>query len=92
MILYFQKEQYYNAIAARYRIGIQTLLWNDKDGIWYDYDIKNKRQRNMFYASNFAPLYTKSYDFKLRHLYAQRVVEYIKKKDITSFLGEYFDL
>ncbi|XP_043471922.1 trehalase-like isoform X2 [Leptopilina heterotoma] len=83
----FVKSRYYQQIAMRYQVGIQTLLWNEKDGIWYDYDMLHKRQRNIFYPSNFAPLYTRSYNIENRVMYAKRTLNYIKTKNITSFLG-----
>lgn len=85
-----QKSRYYQQIAMRYQVGIQTLLWNEKDGIWYDYDMLHKRQRNIFYPSNFAPLYTRSYNIENRVMYAKRALNYIRTKNITSFLGQYF--
>lgn len=83
----FIKSRYYQQIAMRYQVGIQTLLWNEKDGIWYDYDMLHKRQRNIFYPSNFAPLYTRSYNIENRVMYAKRALNYIRTKNITSFLG-----
>lgn len=78
-----QKSLYYSEIAERYRDGIEKILWNEKDGIWYDYDMLHKTQRNKFYASNFAPLYTRSYNNKNKMMHAKKALKYIKKMNVV---------
>jgi neutral trehalase len=32
--------------------GMEAVLWNEEDGIWYDYDMESNNQRRVYYASN----------------------------------------
>lgn len=65
--------KYYNQIANDLRDAIQAVLWNEHDGIWYDYDIHNAKQREYFYGSNMAPLWTDSYDTTKANTIAAKV-------------------
>jgi len=38
--------------------AIREVLFNEKDGLWYDYNIKTNKLSTNFYPSNLAPLYT----------------------------------
>ena len=37
---------------------VREVLFNEKDGLWYDYNIKTNKLSTNFYPSNLAPLYT----------------------------------
>jgi alpha,alpha-trehalase len=52
-------------------------LWNEEEGIWLDYDLTTKSSRKYFYTSNFAPLWTGSYERKLRTYYGKRALDYL---------------
>ncbi len=41
--------------------AIDTLLWNDELGSWFDYDLINEKQRLSFYASTVGPLWADCY-------------------------------
>ena len=44
--------------------AIESVLWNEEKGCWFDYDMKNGRQRSKkpnFYPSNLAPLWAECY-------------------------------
>ena len=44
--------------------AIQNVLWNDEIGAWFDYDMKQgkqRKERNNFYPSNIAPLWADCY-------------------------------
>lgn len=85
----FQKSQYYAKIAAQLQLGIDNVLWNEEEGIWFDYDAKNNRPRSTFYPSNLAPLYTRSYNRQQNEQYALSAVKYLKSQGIDYFFGEY---
>ncbi|XP_050422489.1 trehalase-like [Adelges cooleyi] len=72
-----EKYKYYNDIGNRFQIGINALLWNEEEGIWLDYDLTTKSSRKYFYTSNFAPLWTGSYERKLRAYYGKRALDYL---------------
>ncbi|XP_076622005.1 trehalase [Colletes latitarsis] len=81
------KSQYFAKIAAQLQLGIDNVLWNEMEGIWLDYDMKNNRVRNTFYPSNLVPLYTRSYNPQKREKYALSAVKYLKLQTIDSFFG-----
>lgn len=70
-----------------YQIAIDEVLWNNEEGIWLDYDIKNEKPRNNFYPTNLTPLYTNSFNFSQKEYYAKRVVEYLKSQGIGKYMG-----
>ncbi|XP_026288503.1 trehalase isoform X2 [Frankliniella occidentalis] len=77
----------YGRIANELRAAVQAVLWNEEDGIWYDYDALNKKQREYFYGSNLAPLWTNCYDGdKVAHI-AEKAVKYIEKTGLLSYRG-----
>lgn len=79
--------QRYTAIAWNYQAAIDNVLWNKDEGIWLDYDTKNNRHRNTFYASNLAPLYTMSYNRDKTEEYALKAISYLKRNKIDTFYG-----
>ena len=38
----------YGKLSADVIDGIQNLLWNEEEGIWFDYDLINEKQRKYF--------------------------------------------
>ncbi|XP_034180752.2 trehalase isoform X2 [Osmia lignaria lignaria] len=81
------KAQYYAKIATELQLAIDNVLWNEDEGIWFDYDMSHKVPRKTFYPSNLAPLYTRSYNRNQREKYALSVVKYLKLQTIDSFFG-----
>ncbi|KAK9307424.1 hypothetical protein QLX08_002235 [Tetragonisca angustula] len=81
------KSQYYLKIASQLQMAIDNVLWDDKEKVWFDYDVKTKEHRRMFYPSNLAPLYTRSYNYIQREYYALSAVAYLKSQNIDSFFG-----
>ncbi|KAG9429652.1 trehalase isoform X1 [Apis mellifera carnica] len=81
------KSQYYQKIASQLQTAIDNILWNEADGIWLDYDLKNQRPRHMFYPSNLAPLYTKSFNRGQREYYGAATLRYLKSQNIDNFFG-----
>ncbi|XP_050538011.1 trehalase-like isoform X2 [Daktulosphaira vitifoliae] len=87
----YKKANLYEGIAKRFQIGIDALLWNDKRGIWMDYDLSTEKTRDAFFASNLAPLWMGSYDKKKRDDYGELAVNYlIEEKIINSDLSPVF--
>ncbi len=41
--------------------SIETLLWSDELGSWFDYDLDHEVQRLQFYPSTVAPLWADCY-------------------------------
>lgn len=44
-------------LAQNRRNKINRYLWNEKQGLYFDYDFKNKQQSNYPYATTFYPLW-----------------------------------
>jgi len=84
----FQKVKYYTKIALDYQAAIDNVLWNNDEGTWLDYNMRDKRSRNMFYPSNLTPLYTMSYNQKKKREYAKRSISYLKRNKIDLYFGE----
>jgi alpha,alpha-trehalase len=63
------------ARAAARRRKVNELMWDDKDGLYYDYDFVNKRVRHYPFVTTFYPLWVGIAD-KRR---AARVVQNLKQ-------------
>jgi len=56
-----EKAAEYKKIREDLKEAIRAVLFNSKDGMWYDYNIKTKLPNIQFYPSNLAPLYCSCY-------------------------------
>ena len=62
--------------------AIDAVLWDDRDGVWYDFDIINNCQRNHFTPSNLVPLWTGTYRDKKAK--AQSAVNYLIRQELME--------
>ncbi|KAF5270983.1 hypothetical protein FQA39_LY18856 [Lamprigera yunnana] len=69
------------------RKAIREVLWNDQDGVWYDYDIGLSRPRKKFYPSNLTPLWSMCFDEAESHQLGVSAVKYLRKNDISDYMG-----
>ncbi|CAG9767217.1 unnamed protein product [Ceutorhynchus assimilis] len=74
-------------VSKQWLQAIEEVLYDDTDGIWYDYDPVLSKSRKMFYPSNFAPLWTETYNFALKNEYGRRAAEYYTDLNIGEFKG-----
>lgn len=74
-------------LAAEWKNAINEVLWDDEDGIWYDYDLKNEIHRKYFFPTNVAPLWTGVVSNTLIKEYAPRVVSYLRQSSGLDFPG-----
>lgn len=81
------KVEEYEKIASDLLIAIKAVLWNEEDGIWYDYDLINNKQRKIFLASNFIPLASFAYDANDSVKIATGILKYISKNNLDSYMG-----
>ncbi|XP_018563566.1 trehalase-like [Anoplophora glabripennis] len=65
--------------------SIESVFYDNQDGIWYDYDITSSKSRKAFYLSNFAPLWCQTFDASLRREYGSRAVSYLNSLEIGKF-------
>ncbi|XP_063916174.1 trehalase-like isoform X2 [Zophobas morio] len=82
-----QKALFWLGKHLEFKQAIKDVLYNQDDGIWYDYDIELRVQRKHFYPSNFAPLWCQAYDAEMTETYAQQAVKYLKMMNIMSYEG-----
>uniref|UniRef100_A0AB38ZE60 Trehalase n=1 Tax=Ectomocoris sp. TaxID=3104572 RepID=A0AB38ZE60_9HEMI len=80
------KYKQYKDLADQLLDAIENVFWNEKDGIWYDYDLMTHSQRKYFYMSNFAPLWTKSYNFNPLYI-SNKITNYLIKYKLIKYVG-----
>lgn len=78
---------FWTSQALEWRKTIELLLWDEQDGIWYDYDLKLLKARKQFYPSNVAPLWAHCYDRKHRAKIGKRVVKFLENKGLLNYFG-----
>ncbi|KAF2349624.1 Glycoside hydrolase family 37 [Trinorchestia longiramus] len=66
---------------------INEVLWDDEDGVWYDFDIKTMQRRRYFYLSNLHPLWTESYKTEEAEEVVQKVVSYLQQQGVLDYVG-----
>uniref|UniRef100_A0A0M3HVE3 Trehalase n=1 Tax=Ascaris lumbricoides TaxID=6252 RepID=A0A0M3HVE3_ASCLU len=55
---YTMKAQNYRKLAADLWASMGSVLWNEAEGVWLDYDVSEQAHRRKFYPSNVFPLLT----------------------------------
>lgn len=51
----------YDQAAARRMQAMESLLWDDQKGAWFDYSLATRSRHLEFYPSNLAPLWARCY-------------------------------
>lgn len=82
-----EKAQFWSKNACYWREAIQQVLWNEQDGIWYDFDIRLAKPRRYYYPSNLAPLWTECIKKQDQAKLGKRALNYLCKNKILSFPG-----
>ena len=59
--------------------GMETLMWDPDDGIWFDVSIDTGKRRKVFSASNFVPLWTKSFPKDLQEIKSKACLNYFQR-------------
>lgn len=90
--LYFIAENpkrciYWHARAREWKTSIEKVLWNEEDGIWYDYDIVLGKHRKNFYPSNLTPLWTNAFDPLDGMKLGKRAVQYLVENQVLDIIG-----
>uniref|UniRef100_A0AC35TYJ2 Trehalase n=1 Tax=Rhabditophanes sp. KR3021 TaxID=114890 RepID=A0AC35TYJ2_9BILA len=77
-----QKALLYSRYYSEAKKELRQIHWNETDGIWYDFDLENKRHVNEYYSSNVVPLYSKCFDdVKTPH----KVYHYLVKLGVFKY-------
>ncbi|KAL4719683.1 hypothetical protein ACJJTC_003004 [Scirpophaga incertulas] len=77
----------WSELARDWREAIEKVLWDDKDGTWYDFDLVHNSHRRNFYPSNASPLWGDAVEKHMVKLRAKRVFDYLKKSKALQFDG-----
>ncbi|CAH0579003.1 unnamed protein product [Chrysodeixis includens] len=75
------------SLAKYWRIAIDNVLWNQEDGVWYDYDLVAKAPRKHFYPSCVTPLWAGAVEPTSAPVYAAHLVKYLRSSNALSFPG-----
>ncbi|CAH2235149.1 jg16140 [Pararge aegeria aegeria] len=82
-----RKGAHWAYLAKQWRNTIKEVLWNNEDGIWYDWDLENKRHRKFFYPSNVAPLWMGAVDKEFVKMNAPRILDWLVKSKGLDYPG-----
>nr|ABE27189.1 trehalase [Spodoptera frugiperda] len=82
-----RKAATYGQLAQQWRDAIQAILWNEEDGMWYDYDIRDKLHRKYFYSSNVSPLWQHAVDPNIVKANGDRILNSLKQSGGLDFPG-----
>uniref|UniRef100_T1HKP0 Trehalase n=2 Tax=Rhodnius prolixus TaxID=13249 RepID=T1HKP0_RHOPR len=77
----------YEKISNNWLEAVDAVLWHPEVGAWLDYDLINKKERDYFYPSNLAPLWTRCYPSEKKSEYADKVVKYLMKRKVFENPG-----
>ncbi|CAF4954130.1 unnamed protein product [Pieris macdunnoughi] len=75
------------SLAKYWRNAIENVMWDDADGVWYDYDAQAKAPRRHFYPSCTAPLWAGAVEEYDAPRYAGRLVRYLLASGALDFPG-----
>ena len=67
--------------------AIKLVLWDEKEKMWFDYDLEHNKLRKYFYPSNLFPLWAESYDLKDRKMVAESAVDYLRRTGAMKCKG-----
>ncbi|KAL3082955.1 hypothetical protein niasHS_010757 [Heterodera schachtii] len=65
---------------------IDRTFWDAKEGVWFDFDLTERKLRKKFYPSNIYPMLLKN-EGKGTGEKCQKVVEYLKRSGAIGFKG-----
>lgn len=77
--------EFWNEKYKYWQKAIAKILWDDQDGIWYDYDSLAEKPRRLFFPSNVAPLWAQISPEDTK--FARRALAYLKEKQVLEFPG-----
>ncbi|CAH2038007.1 unnamed protein product, partial [Iphiclides podalirius] len=75
------------SLAKYWRSAIQRVLWDQADGVWYDYDSMAQAKRRHFYPSCATPLWTRAIEDYDAPKYASLLVRYLLSSGALDFPG-----
>ncbi|XP_038212022.1 uncharacterized protein LOC119832422 [Zerene cesonia] len=82
-----RKGAHWAYLAKQWRNNIKEVLWDDEDGVWYDWDLANKQFRKYFYPSNVAPLWMGAVEKSFVKTNAHRIFNYLQQSHGLDYPG-----
>lgn len=82
-----RKGAHWAYLAKQWRNTIKDVLWNEDDGIWYDWNLQNEEHRKYFYPSNIAPLWMGVVDKSLIKKNAPKILNWLKGSHGLDYPG-----
>ncbi|XP_049869346.1 uncharacterized protein LOC126369097 [Pectinophora gossypiella] len=74
-------------LAKYWRTAIEQVMWDESDGVWYDYDAQARALRKHFYPSCVTPLWAGAVENYDSPKYASRLVRYLMSSGAFDFPG-----
>ncbi|XP_062894807.1 trehalase isoform X1 [Mobula hypostoma] len=81
----FSKAQFYKEAMNKRIDAVREVFWDNKQGIWFDYNLMRSRSNAAFYASNLAPLWAKCILEQVPGQTAEMVVRYLEKHHLLEY-------
>lgn len=67
--------------------AIQSVLWNEEAGVWFDYDLIDQKPRPYFVPTNLSPLWVGAFNSADKKFLSKKVLNYINQIGIDSYPG-----
>uniref|UniRef100_A0AAG5DU88 Trehalase n=1 Tax=Anopheles atroparvus TaxID=41427 RepID=A0AAG5DU88_ANOAO len=80
------KRDEYLLKAEELKKAITSVLWDEDDGAWFDYDLLNNKPRKYFTPTNLSPLWVGCYD-KTDTALPKRILAYIDRLQLDRYPG-----
>ncbi|KAH9628626.1 hypothetical protein HF086_007831 [Spodoptera exigua] len=81
------KANTYAQLAQQLRDTIESVFWNEEDGVWYDYDLNLQSQRKYFYLSNFSPLWLSAVRSDFVKAKGEKILNYLIDSGALEYPG-----
>lgn len=82
-----KKAAEYERKALNLYLGIQAVLWNEKVGVWLDYDLINNKSRNYFVPTNLSPLWVGCFNQQQKPRLARQILNYVNDLGLDIYPG-----
>ncbi len=85
---YYSDEMFnkYNEKAQKMLAAMKAVFWDEKEKMWFDYDLLNNKRRQYYYASNLVPLWAEAYDMPKQQI-AQHSMDYLEREGVLNHEG-----
>jgi alpha,alpha-trehalase len=78
---------FWSKLVKIWQHSIEMVHYNRDDGIWYDWDNELSQHRRMFFPSNFAPLWSETFDSRNAEILGEMAAEYFISQNMMDYHG-----